>query len=477
MVDVRAIHDVEGPDESRPLRDLIIATHRGPFALSSDDRAGITAGLAGGGLAPSLVRALEGTSALWIACATDPIERRIGAFGNGELHIESIDVRYLVLDETVVEDAYQKIASETLWFLHHGMTDLADLSFDDSFHRAFANYRRYNEAFALAISGCASHGATVMVNDYHLSLVGAMLRRGRPDLKTLHFSHTPFVTPAHLRLLPDEVARELLDGLSGFGACGFHISRWAERFRECLEQFSVPAPEIFSCPLGIDVERLKLAALAPSVQDHRLSQDARFSGKQVIVRSDRLEPTKNIAGGFEAYARLLERDRTLSSRVVFYAHAYVSRSELELYRRYRIEVEQTVERINARFGTPTSSPVIFEVDGDYAASLAAYQRYDVLLVNPYLDGMNLVAKEAPVVNTRAGAVVLSTGAGAYSQLCDGVIGVDPYDIESMATGLSAAIALPFEERSKRATMLKAIAGECPPAEWLAESLSYARRRD
>jgi len=388
--------------------------------------------------------------------------------------VDGVDLRFLLIDDQCVHDAYQTIASETLWFLYHAMTEVATAKFDDRWRAAFSNFRRYNQIFAEAIVERAAFGATVMVNDYHLPLVGMMLRAARSDLKTVHFTHTPFARVEDLDRLPHDIARELLVGMAGFGACGFHIDRWATSFRQCLDHFGVQAPEIFCCPLGIDVEFLLREDATPEVQFQADRQLERFSGKRLILRSDRLEPTKNIVRGFEAFGELLEHHPEYRSQVIFYARAYLSRVELGQYRSYREEIEHQVDAINARFGTSDHQPVVFEVATDYAASLAAYRRYDVLMVNPLFDGMNLVAKEAPVLNTRDGAVILSTGAGAYEQLRDVVIGIDAFDVKQTAAALAEALTLSRAIRSSRAQVLRARAGILAPAEWLVGCLDQAR---
>lgn len=474
MADVNGLVRPSGRHGPALPEDLVIASHRGPVSLARDDRGRLVTGKAAGGLATSLLRALSGTETTWIACASGALEREIGLRGESGHLVDGVDLRLLVIDEEWVHDAYQTIANTTLWFLHHGMTEIATSTFDDEWHQAFANFRRYNQAFAAAIVDRAPEGATVMVHDYHLPLVGPVLREERPDLKTLHFTHTPFSTPADLEHLPAAVVSELLTGMAAFGACGFHTDRWAGSFRDCLDHFGVPAPEIFACPLGVDIEALLVEGSSPGVQRHAKRLETRFSDRRVILRSDRLEPTKNIVRGFEAFAQLLERHPEYRSQVVFYARAYLSRAELEQYQSYRAEIERLVREINARFGTEGNQPVIFEVDNDYDATLAAYQRYDVLIVNPILDGMNLVVKEAPVLNERDGAVILSTGAGAYAQLHDAVIGVDPFDVAETANALEEALTLDPELRASRESMLRQLARDLAPAEWLARTLEYAR---
>jgi trehalose 6-phosphate synthase len=454
---------------------LVIAAHRGPVSLSRGVDGEILTGQAAGGLAPSLARALEGSSTIWIACATTPLERELAGNGLGHELVPGVEVRYLAIDEDVIRDAYRRIANETLWFLNHDMGKSAGIVIDERWLGAFANFRIYNQAFADQIASIAQDGATVMVNDYHLPLVGPVLGTLRPDLSTVHFSHTPFANPESLAVLPEQIARELLVAMGSYGACGFHTDRWAQEFIACCDHYEVNPPEVFSCGLGVDAEALLIESTTPSVMDFVARDAKRFGDRKVIFRADRLEPTKNIVNGFLAYERLLERRPDLIESTVFYARSYLSRTDLPLYLHYRKEVEQTVASINSRFGSTTRRAIEFEIDDHYDASLAAYREYDVLIVNPILDGMNLIAKEAPVVNVSNGVVVLSTGAGSYELLAGSVIGIDPLDVEATASALERGLTIPLEERSAHSAQLKVLGAKNPPAVWLAKVLTHAER--
>src|SRR5215831_2936922 len=116
--------------------------------------------------------------------------------------------------------------------------------------------------------------------------------------------------------------------------------------------------------------------------------------------------------------------------------------------------------INTRFSDGAWQPIELFVGENYLRAIAAMQLYDVLLVNPLIDGMNLVAKEGPTVNENNGVVVLSEGAGAAEQLSDGALVVSPADILGTSDALRQALEMPADERERRATFLKnSIAGE------------------
>jgi trehalose 6-phosphate synthase len=199
----------------------------------------------------------------------------------------------------------------------------------------------------------------------------------------------------------------------------------------------------------------------------------RVGGRSLIVRVDRLELSKNLLRGFLAFDRLLEHYPEHRGRVVFAASVYPSREGLAEYLAYRQEVEHLVERINERWGDETWQPVLLDVTDDFPASVAALRAYDLLLVNPVRDGLNLVAKEGPVLNRRDGLVALSTEAGAFAELEPAALVVDPFDVDGTAAVMHEALSASVEERRARAGQLRAIALARSPRDWLADQLTAA----
>ncbi len=207
----------------------------------------------------------------------------------------------------------------------------------------------------------------------------------------------------------------------------------------------------------------------------RIEESVGAGDRRVIVRVDRMELSKNLLRGFWAFEELLEQEPAHRERVVFVALAYPTRQGLAEYLAYQDEVETTVARINERWGTPGWTPVVLEVEDDYPRSLAALTRYDVLLVNPVRDGLNLVAMEGPVINTRDGVLALSREAGAFDQLAGGALEVNPFDVTGTATVLARALALGPEERAARAAALRTAILARRPADWLDDQLAAAGR--
>jgi trehalose 6-phosphate synthase len=461
------------------MSDLVVAANRGPFSLVEGRDGDLVAKPGGGGLAPSLASALSrhAGEATWVASAMSPAEQKAARSGAIDTGNKSLGLRLVPLEEQTYRAAYDVVANATLWFCFHGLFDASRRPlFDRRWHEAWEGFVAYNAAFAEEISDAASEAAVVLVNDYHLPLVGRMLADERPDLSTVHFTHTPFSEPFELAMLPREIRRQLMEGMAGFGACGFHTARWEEAFSRSSTAVIGHSPLSFHCGLGADLPRLKEVASSPRCV--RAGQDLQelVGDRAVVMRSDRIELSKNILRGFHAFSLLLEERADLRGRVCFVARAYASRQGLSEYLAYRSEAEHLVEVLNERWaplcgGEP---PIIFQVDDDFPATVAAFKAYDVLLVNPLRDGMNLVAKEGPALNERHGVLVLSEQAGAYEEMSEAVIGVQPFDVSETAAALAKALDMGQDERRQAARALFDLATACPPDEWLDALLAQAR---
>lgn len=450
---------------------IVLVSNRGPLSFALDDGR-LTARRGAGGLVSGLAPLVAGTDAIWIAAALTDADRTAAA--TGIVEAEGLRVRTPAIDPDVLRQSYDVICNATLWFAHHGMFDLTRRPvIDQRWHDAWDAYRRFNSEMAAAAAHDAPAGAVVLMQDYHLALAGPMLRRLRPDVTVVHFSHTPFAPPIMLRALPRTAVRELLEAMAGNHACGFHSERWAADFRASCAEFIGRTPVPFVAPLGPDAADLRSTASSGACADALDALDDVVGGRRCIVRVDRVEPAKNLVRGFKAFDLLLEKRPDLLGRVVFCAFGYPSRQGLPEYLAYRAEVESSAAVVNARHATSDWTPVRLFVDDDFPRSVAALRRYDVLLVNPIRDGLNLVAVEGPLVNERDGQVVASREAGIWDRLDGAAIGVNPYDIADQAEALAQALDMDRGQRTERAAELRRIAGARTPADWLADQLAAA----
>ncbi|MET9519989.1 trehalose-6-phosphate synthase [Streptomyces sp. NPDC002994] len=346
-------------------------------------------------------------------------------------------------------------------------------------------YRRVNDTFAAACAQAAAPGATVLLQDYHLTLTARRLRKLRPDLRSAHCTMTPWADWPHFAALPDDIQHELVNGLLGADLVCFLVPRWAEAFMSCCEQLGLrtdPAhqavrgpdgrwSQVRSFPVGVDAASLHSRAASPDVTGHQKQLRALTGDARLVVRVDRMEPSKNIVRGLTAYARFLEQHPEQHGSLVHYVLAYASRSELAAYRDLAAHVDQLTGAINQRFGTNRWQPIVLETRNNFPRALAAMTLADVMVVNPVRDGMNLVAKEAAVLSRHNLALILSQHTGAADDLADGSTLVDPLDIQQLADTIAQSLALPPAERAERLKRLRKGAHALPPHQWLRKILT------
>ncbi|MEU0070566.1 trehalose-6-phosphate synthase [Streptomyces sp. NPDC006332] len=448
---------------------VLVASNRGPVSYEVREDGSLHAKRGGGGLVSGLSAIGSDAGSLWVCSALGDGDREAVRRGVGEDGVRMLDI-----PADVHADAYNGIANSVLWFVHHMLyqTPLEPV-FDAEFRRQWASYETYNRAFAEALAEEAAPGASVVVQDYHLTLVPGLLRELRPDLRIGHFTHTPWAPPEYFRMLPDDIGRQVLRGMLGADRLGFLTHRWADAFTACAEEFAggLGSTRIGVHGLGADADFLRGRAHEADVDERMAALRAEVGeGRRTIVRVDRTELSKNIVRGLLAYRQLLEDHPEWRERVAHVAFAYPSRQDLAVYRDYTAEVQRLADEINSQYGTPGWTPVVLHVKDDFARSLAAYRLADVALVNPIRDGMNLVAKEIPVVSDEGCVLVLSREAGAYEELGDDAIAVNPYDVVATARALHEALTLPAGERAERTKRLAAAATALPPAQWFLDQL-------
>ncbi len=503
--------------EARAAGPVLIASNRGPVSFTRGDDGRLSAKRGGGGMVSGLSAVADESDMLWVCAALSPGDRAAARAAPGGMIDpgqagDGASVRMLDIPQAMFQRAYNAVANSTLWFVHHMLYDTPNRpSFGPSFGREWDAFRSYNEMFAVALADAAraksdgpgaagsaadvaganrhSTAARAVIQDYHLCLAPQMLAQRAPGTPIAHFSHTPWAPPDYYRMLPDEIGREVLAGILGADHAGFLCRRWADAFVNCCEEFLGAdvdgarsqvsyrghVTSIGVHPLGVDAERLRTRAAERDVLSRMTSLAEATAGKQLIVRVDRTELSKNIVRGLEAYRELLRTRPEWHGKVVHVAFAYPSRHDLPEYREYTAAVQRMALQIQDEFGMPGWDPLLLEVNDDYPRSLAACRLADVMLVNPIRDGMNLVAKEGPILSDRGCALVLSTEAGAADELGQHALMVNPFDISQTAQALHEALAMNAEERTQRSTALAAAAAAMPPSRWFADQLDALDR--
>jgi trehalose 6-phosphate synthase len=478
-----------------PSRLLIVASNRGPVSYGYAADGSLTARRGGGGVVSGLMSGLAAVAAdggaLWLCAALSEADReaaRQPELAAGEIDHGEVPVRMLDIPAGVFGKAYNGIANSVLWFVHHLLFDTPNQPhFDAAFRADWAAYVAYNDAFAAALARECGQGTRVLIQDYHLSLAPRLLRDRHESARIAHFEHTPWAPPEYYHMLPDDVAVAILDGMLGADHVGFLAARWADAFLDCCERvlgarvtriragagrvaYRDRVTAVAVHPLGVDAAELRARGREADVREHARVLTELAGDRQLIVRVDRTELSKNVVRGLAAYRELLRTRPEWRGRVTHLAFAYPSRSALPEYQAYTARVHELAAEICAEFRTQDWEPLILDVKDDYPRSLAACGIADVLLVNPTRDGMNLVAEEGPILSEHGCALVLSREAGAAALVGEAALLVNPYDVSATADALHAGLTMQTAERRRRSAAIASAAAARAPRRWLAEQV-------
>ena len=438
-----------------PLSDLIVVSNRGPVTYGRDAHGARVERRSAGGLATAL-RGLRDVT--WIAGASSPEDRAVAAEG-GNL---------VAVDPEAYRLYYEVVANPMLWFIQHSLwSPSATPAIDAEFHRAWhEGYETVNRAFADTVVACLDDnpGATVFFHDYHLYLAPRYVRDARPDARLAHFVHIPW--PVDWSILPHAMRHAVHDGLLANDVVGFHTARWARNFERSAQDVvgGIGATRVTHHPISVNAD--EFTALAQS-EPVRAAESELPRPERLVVRVDRTDPSKNIVRGFAAFGVLLDQHPEWRGRVQMLARLDPSREAIPEYVEYRAAIEREVSDVNARY----PGAVVLQVADNFPQSVAAYKQYDVLLVNAVFDGMNLVAKEGPLVNTRDGVLLLSENAGAHEELAEWALTINPFDVQGQADALHEALSMEPAERRRRADALRSHVCEHDVAEWLRDVLA------
>ncbi|MGH2759865.1 MAG: alpha,alpha-trehalose-phosphate synthase (UDP-forming) [Actinomycetota bacterium] len=469
--------------------ELTVCSHRGPFVYERSG-AQLEPSRGGGGLIGAVAPVLAAHGGTWITAAMSDGDRELAREHPQGRDEGGFVVRMLDLPKDAHTSHYDVVSNEYLWFLFHYLFDVPSTPvFDASFDEAWADYRHVNELYADAVLTSGRSDA-VLVQDYHLMLVGALLRKkGRVRRPLLYFHHTPWCDPEYFSLLPENTARELLEAMLAYDVIGFHARRWADAFAACCARF-LPRSKVTSdavtwgkrsvrivvAPVPLDVQHLKTEAADPRTQEWVARHEELSAGRSILLRVDRIDLSKNPLRGFLAFEELLQRRPELAREIIFLALLYPSRLNVETYRRYYTECLGVVRRVNERFEPKLrgrAGPIELSFEDQYHRSLGAMRCYDALLVNPVFDGLNLVAKEGAFVNERSGALILSRNAGVFEELGGSAIAINPFDLSATAAAIERAVEMPGGERERMARALRRKATRSSPSRWVRTQLSAA----
>jgi trehalose 6-phosphate synthase len=481
------------PDGTAP---LVLVSNRGPVTFQEDG----SARRGTGGLVTALTGLASHRDAVWIASALSEGDvRRAQETGGHPFAVRSpmggeYQVRLVTSEPGAYDRFYNIFANPMLWFIQHYLWDLSnapDVRRNEV--EAFEyGYNVVNEDLAVAvieeIEG--AEDPVVMVHDYHLYTLPALVRRARPDTFLHHFVHIPWTQSDSWRVLPGRIREEIYTGLLANDIIGFHTASYRRNFLQCCRDlldldvdfatgtvhFEGREVWVRNYPLPIDAQATR--AVAASDRTQAFERDLLHRRREfLILRVDRADLSKNVLRGFSAFDLFLEQHPEFAERVTFIAQLMPSRTDVPEYAEYLERIEALVAVVNHRHGTPDWMPIQLKLRDDLEEAVAAYKHYDVLLVNAMFDGMNLVAKEGPLVNERHGVSILSENTGAHEELGEFALSVNPFDIQELADSIHAALTMDEGERRRRAEGLQEIVTARDPGDWIDEQLADIRKKE
>jgi trehalose 6-phosphate synthase len=474
-------------------RRLIVVSNRGPVRFSRDAAGERTAERGAGGLVTALRGLLAHHDVTWIASAVSDEDNVVAA--EGTIRERARDgspyrLRLVRHEAAAYHLFYNVVANPMLWFIAHQLWGLGSApALTAGFHRAWdEGYAPVNARFAEAVLAELEEqpDATVFFHDYHLYLAPRLVRDAAPEALLAHFLHIPWPQSDAWRVLPEPRRQAVHDGLLANDVVGFHTARWRDNFAgSCADVLGVESRAglleyagrrvlAVAHPISIDVGEFEELAESEAVleAERALCEDR---AERLVLRVDRTDPSKNVVRGFQAFEAYLEAHPEARGRVVMLALLDPSRQDIPEYVEYLAAVERTVAEVNDRFADGDWMPIRLEVEDDFPRSVAAYKQFDVLLTNAVYDGLNLVAKEAMLVNRRDGALVLSENVGAHEELGEWALTVNPFDVAGQAEALHAALELPHEERRRRIEAIRAHVREHDVGAWLEAQLADVDR--
>jgi trehalose 6-phosphate synthase len=454
-------------------RNLIVVSNRGPVSYGRDADGNRTAKRGGGGLVTALSSLIRFQDVTWIASALTDEDLALAGQTLDETLADGSPYRiHLVAhDEHAYDRYYNVVSNPMLWFIHHSLWELAYTpKVDHAFYNAWDDgYAAVNAGFAAAVLEEleATPDAAVFFHDYHLYLAPRFVRDQRPDATLMHFVHVPWPQPDVWHVLPKQMRGAIHDGLVANDVIGFHTDRWRRNFHFSVRELLGNDVEPRTVTAPISVDPAEFDAYAES--DEVLAAEREIVATRpdtLVVRVDRTDPSKNIVRGFRAFELYLDEHPEMHGQIGMLALLDPSRESIPEYSEYVGAIQREARRVNDRFESSVWMPIDLRIEDNFAESVAAYKQFDVLLVNAIFDGMNLVAKEAPLVNQRDGVVVLSENAGAHAELGEWALSVNPFDVEAQAEAIHEAVKLDAGERRRRIEALRAHVREHDVSRWI-----------
>ncbi|WP_435117481.1 alpha,alpha-trehalose-phosphate synthase (UDP-forming) [Halolamina sp. C58] len=496
-------------DDALGDRSLVVVSNREPYVHEYADGEP-TAERPAGGLVTALDGVVAETGGTWVAWGSGDADFDPAVAPDGEVDVPpdsngagaadadrpGYTLSRLDLPRRLVENYYYGYSNQVLWPICHLEAD--PVTVDPAFAPA---YREANRRFAER--AVEADPDVVWFQDYHLALAPRYVREQRPGARLVQFWHVPWPTPDFFEICPQ--GTELLRGLLGNDAVGFHLDRYAANFRDCVARF-VPDAEVtasgairydgrtvetYASPIGVDPERVAANARSDAATHYWSRVTDRYDldpERSIVLGVDRLDYTKGVIERLDALAHLLETTPELAGEFTYVQKGTRTREGIPAYRRYYDEVRDRIADLNGAHGTADWTPVVYiEDDIDDRELAGLYRHADAAVVSSRRDGMNLVAKEFvaaqgqpfpnaglaqstpledPARERAPGTLVLSRFVGAAESLCPAALSVNPYDVAGFAETIREALEMNEPERHERMESLQASVREADIDAWL-----------
>ena len=463
-------------------RPIYVVSHREPYEHSKEKKA-VTYSVPASGMVTALEALMEACGGMWIAHGSGNADKETADEG-GKIRVPPDEPKYTLkrvwLSAKDMQGFYSGFSNEALWPLSHMAHHRPIFREED-----WIAYRRVNGAFAKVLLDEIKdvQQPVILIQDYHFALLPALIKRARPDAQIGFFWHIPWPSAEQFSICPWR--KELLTGILGADVVGFQIQQYCNNFMETVareiesivdfDQFSVRREGHTSFvkpfPISIAFTNGSQASASEGIGEKRAFEKFAVHTEFVGLGVDRLDYMKGILERLKALEFFFDEYQDFRGRFTFVQIAAPSRESVAKYREYAEEVEQEVERINAKFATSDWKPIHFEHRHYSHEELRPlYRAADLCLVSSLHDGMNLVAKEYVAAHDdERGALILSQFAGASRSLAGAII-INPYSAEESAEAIHQALVMPPPEQHRRMKTMRASVKDHNVYKWAAEFL-------
>ncbi|WP_420148052.1 bifunctional alpha,alpha-trehalose-phosphate synthase (UDP-forming)/trehalose-phosphatase [Spirosoma sp.] len=439
---------------------LLIVSYRLPFTIQQID-VGTELRQNSGGLVSAVLSMAEQMGQR--ACSTT----KIHWVGHGDTSLEQADPATLendtfvahpvFMDEEVHNGFYYGFSNDLIWPLFHYFPSYASFKETD-----FQYYQQANTRFLEELTALIEPGDLVWIHDFQLMMLPDMVRQAMPDATIGYFFHIPFPTYEIVKLLPRTWRYLLLKGILGADVIGFHTTDYVQHFLQSVSDVldlpmigsRIVLPDrsvvVKDFPISIDFHKFNESSQETDVVNTGEHYQQLLRHNKLIFSVDRLDYTKGIIYRLRGFEWFLQHNPDWHDKVTFVMTVVPSRDKIGQYQELKREIEETVGRINGRFGTIGWRPIVYSYTSlTFTELLALYTACDIALITPIRDGMNLVCKEFVASrHDQKGVLILSELAGAAQELRDALI-INPTDTQEVADAIRQGLEMPQSEQERR----------------------------